>query len=110
MGSDTSVPAVAPTSAAGLVLTGSSVALWNTTASVALSAADGLRDTTHGVRGLEVIFCVEMSLRLKLISYQPAALLTWKKREQPTEEKIKCKLVIMRLMFTLLMLLMWRKL
>lgn len=52
--------------------------------SVALSAADGLRDTKHGVRGLEVIFWVEMSLRLKLISYQLAALLIWKKGAWPT--------------------------
>lgn len=80
MGSDTGVPAVAPTSAAGSMLTGSFVALWNTTASVAPSAADGLRDTKHRVRGLEVIFWVEMSLRLKLISYQPAALLIRRKR------------------------------
>lgn len=50
MGSDTSMPAVAPTSAAWLVMTGSSVALWNTTASIALSAADRLRDTKHRVR------------------------------------------------------------
>lgn len=80
MGSDTSVPAVALTSAAGLLLTGSFAASWNTTASVASSAADGLRDTKHGVRGLEVIFWVEMSLRLKLISYQPAALLIRRKK------------------------------
>ena len=101
LGSDTSVPAVAPTSAAGLLLTGSFVALWNTTASVVPSAADGLRDTKHRVRGLEVIFWVEMSLRLKLISYQPAALLIWKKREWPAEEKMKCKLGIIGLIFLL---------
>lgn len=100
LGSDTSVPAVAPTSAAGLVLTGSSVALWNTTASAALSAADGLRDTKRRVRGPEVIFWVEMSLRLKLISYQPAALLTWKKSQWPAERKLKCKLIIIGLILT----------
>lgn len=83
MGSDTGLPAVAPTSAAGLVLTGSSVDLWNTTASIAL------RDTKHRVRGLEVVFWVK--IRLKLISYQPAVLLIWKRGE--------CKLVMVGLIF-----------
>lgn len=40
--------------------------------------ADGLRNTKHSVRGLQVIFWVELSLRLQLISYQPAAVLIWK--------------------------------
>lgn len=81
------MPAVAPTSAAGLLLTGSSVVLCNTTAIVALSAADRPRDTKHGVRGLGVIFWVEMSLRWKLISYQLAALLIWKEREWRSRKK-----------------------
>lgn len=75
MGSDTAMPDVAPTSAAELVSTGSSVALWNTTVSMALSTVDGLRDTKHGARGLEVIIWVKMSLRLKLTLHQSPALL-----------------------------------
>lgn len=77
-------PAVALTSAAGLVLTGSSVTLWNTTASVA--AVCGRQTERHNAPGQRaalthcVIFRVEMSLRLKVISYQPGAQLIWKER------------------------------
>lgn len=103
LGSDTGMPAMTSTSAAGLVLTGSSVALWNTTGSAVLSPVDGLRDTKHETRGLEVIFWVEISLRLKcdFIWACCSTYRIWKRREWSAG---KHKQVLIELIFLLYVL------
>lgn len=115
LGSDISMPAVAPTSAAGLVMTGSSVALWNTTPSVALSAADKLRDTKHRVRRARSDILsgneFEIEVDFSCCSTYPG------ETGMARGKKLKCKLIIrlifffyrfLKGIFTLLMLLMWR--
>ncbi len=63
------MPAVAPTSAAGLAMAGSSVALWNAAASVELSAADRLRDTKQGQRATsDILDGIEFEIEVDFIS------------------------------------------
>lgn len=98
LGRDTSVPTVTPTSAAGLVLTGSSVALWNTTASALLPAANGLRHKIQDQRaGSDILGGNEFEIQVDFI---PASSFTYMEEKRMASWKnLKFKLFHIGLIF-----------